>query len=509
MRIINTKTDNLDKLGPMHTHWVYNGLDCCITIECLEKLLPQLTPELYTVYDFAIGMQAPAMEMSLRGILVDQNAKAEVIVELDQKERQLSRILEIFADAAWSRELNPNSPKQLQEFFYSWMKIPPIYINQKGVRKISTNREALEKLQAYYYARPFVNLILTIRDYRKKLSTLRKGIDADDRMRSGYKTTGTETGRWSSTKNAFGTGDNIQNQTEILRRIYIADPGFKMGYADLEQAESRGVAAISGDENYWNACHSGDLHTTVCRMVWTKLPWTGDDKKDKKEIAEQKFYRQFSYRDMAKRGGHGSNYRGTPRTMARHLKVAQVVMEEFQETYFNRFPDIPKWHTKVAYTIQTTGTITTAYGRRRRFFGRPDDDATIRAAIAHEPQSTIVDTLNIGLWRVWKHLSPQGIRILGQIHDAILFLYPEDKEQELLPKVLELMHVKIPIQNRVLVIPSEVSIGWNWGKYVDSFDAAKKKIPENLAGLRGWNGRPDERKRIESKKFNIMDTVLL
>lgn len=508
MRIINTATDNLDKLGPMHTHWVYNGLDCCLTIECLDVLLPQLTPELSIVYDFAIGMQAPALEMSLRGILVDQSAKEEVIVDLDQKERRLSQILEIFADAAWGKELNPNSPKQLQDFFYSWMKIPPIYINQKGVRKISTNREALEKLNAFFYAKPFVTLILLIRDYRKKLSTLRKGIDADGRMRSGYKTTGTETGRWSSTKNAFGTGDNIQNQTEILRRIYIADPGKKMGYADLEQAESRGVAAISGDEAYWNACHSGDLHTTVCKMVWTKLPWTGDSKRDKKEIAEQKFYRQFSYRDMAKRGGHGSNYRGTPRTMARHLKVAQSIMEDFQLRYFTQFSGLPKWHNEVAYKVQTTGCLITAYGRRRRFFGRPDDDATIRAAIAHEPQSTIVDTLNIGLWRIWKHLYKEGVLILAQVHDAILFLYPEDRE-DLLPKVLELMTVKIPIRNRVLVIPSEVSVGWNWGKYVDPSDAAKKKIPENLAGLRGWNGRPDERKRPDSKKFNILDTVLL
>ena len=72
-------------------------------------------------------------------------------------------------------------------------------------------------------------------------------------------------------------------------------------------------------------------------------------------IAKQIFWRgavEYSYRDMSKRGGHGTNYFGTPYTMSQHLKVRVAVMEHFQRQYFTAFPEIPEWHTWVAQQLQ-------------------------------------------------------------------------------------------------------------------------------------------------------------
>jgi len=175
------------------------------------------------IYHFELGLTAPAIEMMLRGVLIDQEQRNAFITEFSGKAARLEGILNKMAEAVWDRGLNPNSPKQLQAFFYDHMGLPPVWLSFKGQRRISTNREALEKLKAYFYALPIINTILVYRDVLKKLSIFRKGIDDDGRLRTSYNVAGTVSGRFSSSENAFGTGDNMQNQTESLRRMFISD----------------------------------------------------------------------------------------------------------------------------------------------------------------------------------------------------------------------------------------------------------------------------------------------
>src|SRR5690606_34936415 len=118
---------------------------------------------------------------------------------------------------------------------------------------------------------------------------------------------------------------------------------------------------------YLDACESGDLHTTVCRMAWQSLDWPAD-RKDWRAVADQIAYRNMSYRDLAKRLGHGTNFYGTPPTMARHTKVDRRAIEEFQRAYFAAFPVIgsydrnhndDNWHNRVRRAIKETASITT------------------------------------------------------------------------------------------------------------------------------------------------------
>jgi DNA polymerase-1 len=497
-QIIQTATFDRATASPSELLWVYNGLDCVLTYEIKQEMMKHLQPESQVIYNFERGLQAPALELMLRGVQVDPLAKMQHIQEFLQKIDKLEHILNQFSEAAWGRTLNPNSPKQVADFFYNHMKLPLVTARNKQTGKVGpdTSRAAMEKLSMYFYARPFINLILAIKEYKKKVATLRSGVDSDGKMRVSYNVAGTETGRWSSNKNAFGGGMNFQNLTEALRDIFTSDPGKKMCYMDLEQAESRGVAYLSKDEAYIEACEGGDLHTTVCRMVWRKLPWTGVLKHDKNAIAGQVFYMHFTYRDMAKRGGHGTNYYGQAFTMAKHLKVETGVMEEFQEDYFQAFPGIPEWHKNIISRVQLEGAITTPLQRKRIFFGRRTDDSTTREAIAFEPQATIGDSLNLGLWRVWKHGWPQ-VQILGQVHDAILFQYAEEIEAEAIASTSELLRVDIPIHGKVMVIPNEAQVGWNW-KHYDPLS--------NPDGIKNWNKEHgDDRKRTGNPKASLLD----
>lgn len=290
--------------------------------------------------------------------------------------------------------------------------------------------------------------------------------------------------RFNGTHISVTGNTNLQNITDRARRIVIPDPGNVFVQMDLAQAESRMVAAISGDPAYREACASGDLHTTVCRMVWPDIGWPSNPA-DWKDFAENtKYYRHFSYRDMAKRAGHASNYGGSPHVLAMHLKIEVKVAQAFQDAYFKAFPGIRKWHARVAAQLARNNTITTALGRRCHFYARPGDNTALKSAIAYEPQSLIGDVLNMGLYNVWQRFDLPGyLELLLQVHDAICWQAPKSYVADLIPQVLEAMQVTIDVNGYPVTIPADASWGWNWGKA--KFDP-KTNTWTNPAGQRSF-----------------------
>lgn len=495
-------------LTPHEAHQVYNGLDCCVTLEVHEELSKTFNqpPE---IYSFERALQAPYMAMMLRGFAVDEITRRAEAQRLRARLERLQGILDVMARGAWHQGLNPRSPKQLAEFFFGALRLPVQYISQKGVRRVSTNREALEKLEVYLHARPFIAAILSIRDIGKQLDVFESEIDPDGRFRTSYNIAGTETGRPSSSTNAFGTGGNAQNIAPGLRHVFVADPGWKLCVIDLEQVEARDVGFFCGclfdDWSFLDACEAGDLHTANARLVWPELPWTGDIKSDRK-IAEQQFYRDFSYRDMAKRGSHLSNYSGTAWTMGRSLKIPLEVAEEFQARYCRgreanpakglpaiapAYPVLPRWWQWTATELQTTGHLTTPFGRRRHFFGRPDSPETIREAIANLPQSTTADRTNLGLWRIWRH-QPR-VQVLAQTYDSVTFQAPDDAQfDDEVEQALRHIEVELVAPNgRRYVVPGEAKVGWNWGNQGRTKDGSVT----NPEGLMKWKRGADNRER--------------
>jgi DNA polymerase I-like protein with 3'-5' exonuclease and polymerase domains len=214
--------------------WVYNGLDCCLTLEILDVLLPQLDNQTSSTYTFSRELQGPALDMALRGVRIDMARKIEVITEFLEAIDELESSLEaICAEGLGFFGFNWRSNNDLKKLFYEILKIPEI--RKQG--KVTVNREALEKMEAYFIARPVINHLLLMRDLGKKIGVLRTDIDPDGRMRTSYNIAGTTTGRWSSSFSAFGTGTNLQNIEESLRSCFISDHGMKMAYLDARRVE--------------------------------------------------------------------------------------------------------------------------------------------------------------------------------------------------------------------------------------------------------------------------------
>jgi len=477
------KSSEIDYLpGEMDKLWLYNGLDCCITHEVFQKLEPDLDEQTRKIYELEKALQGPVMEMKLRGVRIDANKRAAVHAmfegELDKIAGDLKKFL--VGASLVDDKFNWRSLKQLGALLHDTLRVP-------RVAGGSLDREALERLQTYLVAQPIVNCILALRDLAIKIGVLETELDPDGRLRTNYNIAGTVTGRFSSNQTDFGTGTNLQNIEKRLREIVVADPGMKFAQLDAEQGESRCVGAIEwnlfGSGTYLDACESGDLHTSVCRMAWPEREWTGVLETDRL-VAERPFYRQHSYRHMAKVLGHGTNYNGTPRTMAEHTKIDQKIIAQFQAIYFNGFPAHRLWHSHVAKEISGTGRLVSLFGRRRDFFGRLTDAATIREAIAYDPQSTLGDLLNSGMLKVWRE---NRVQLLLQIHDAILVQLPNELEEEIIPWLRRTIEVPLQLsRGRLLRIPFEVKTGWNWNDYSEN----------NVDGLKKYNGH-DTRKRTE------------
>jgi DNA polymerase I-like protein with 3'-5' exonuclease and polymerase domains len=451
MRIIDTNTTTTP--GGIFGEWVYNGSDSCLTREILDVLLTKKEQNSDNVYGFSRALQAPALAMMRRGVLVDQKLKMEYIETFSDQLDELETFLNRMSNAIWEKNLNARSSVQLQSFFYDVMNLKKIYVTVKGEKKLPMNREVLEKLSEDFYAEPIIKTILKIRDLSKLISVLETNIDFDGRMRVSYNIAGTETGRWSSSKSVFNRGTNFQNITPAIRDIFIADPGKKLCYADLEQAESRVVAYESEDEAYIEACEHGDLHTMVAKMVFSI---------DESSVRSP-YYRHFSFRDIAKRAGHATNYGATPFTLSSRLKLPLNVCKEFQHLYFQAFPGIRRWHHDIQVELQTQKRLTTCLGRSRQFFNRSYTDETLREAIAYKPQSTVGDILNMGLLSIYNNHEKSGeVELLAQIHDAVLFQYPNDKPDSFVSAVAKRLEIPVNVKSRTMTIPVEHAVGSNW-----------------------------------------------
>ena len=472
----STRTDTLRPGEPKSETerlWIYNGLDCCVTLEVLEALLPQLDNLTGGTYSLSRDLQGPVLEMNLRGVLVDEAERQRAIEnykrDTERLERNLYRIVHDgvgytnFRDTGKTKAWRSNS--HVAALLYDVLRLPPIRKrNERGEMVRTVNRDALEKLQIHFIAQPIISHILALRDFGKKIGVLETKIDRDGRIRTSYNIAGTTTGRFASSLNEFGTGGNLQNVEERLRRIFVSDPGMKFANIDLEQADSRNIGALCWnvlrDGKYLDACESGDLHTTVAKMSRPEMPWSGDLKADR-ILAERPYYRHHGLRHMCKVLGHGTNYLGSPYEMSKHTKIEQSIIKDFQALYFQTFPAIQRLHAWVEQQIKDTGHLVTPFGRKRWFFGRRDDRDTLKQAVAFLGQSMTADEMNHAMLALWRL---NMVQILLQGHDSILIQYPEEKESEIIPTVLRAMRVPLELEaGRQFVVPVDVKVGWNWG----------------------------------------------
>ena len=140
-----------------------------VTSEILGVLLPQLNPNPQWVYDFERSLQGPALNMMLRGVLVDTVERERVLHSLRIEDQRLREYFNKLSAAVGFPGTNPNSTQQLKKIFYDYLLLPKQYNNKGGKRSLTLDKNALENIEdTTLISKALIKCIKAIRETGKK-----------------------------------------------------------------------------------------------------------------------------------------------------------------------------------------------------------------------------------------------------------------------------------------------------------------------------------------------------
>lgn len=449
-------------------HWTYNCTDCCVTYEVAEALsgvIDQLN--LREQYTFQMEFWWDIMLMTLRGMRVDSAARGRLARELMEANMEFEKRLTYII----GHPLNVKSPKQMQEFFYGELRLPPI--KDRKTQRVSCNFEAVQKLAAKEpLIIPIVDILLTQRSIGTFVSTfLSSQLDVDGRMRCSYNVAGPETYRLSSSQNPFGSGMNMQNipsgdrkklmvKMPNIRENFLPDDGKTAFDIDLDRADLQVVVWEADDADLKRQLRLGvDLHIMNGILLAGKEPPPEDELIETHPNYPEHKGRYKVERQLAKNFVHGTNYGGKEKTMAAVCGILVSDCARLQARWFSLHPGIKRWHERTERNLQTKRYVTNPFGYRRYYFDRVD--TILPEALAWVPQSTVANVTARMQHNVER--GNFGVELLIQVHDSLVGQYITRDEAIILPKLHAACLIPIPYPE-TLTIPVGIKTSTkSWG----------------------------------------------
>jgi len=442
--------------------WLYNAKDSIACLESYNKcelLLKELGNT--EVYERQVSIVEPLVYMQQRGIKIDQDNIHKASIEADEElEPLLSKLKEMAGG-----ELNPNSPKQLKEYFYDKLGHTPI--RDKG--KITTGEKAMKKLSSVGVKE--ASLILGIRKLRKLKGTyLDMSFRPDGRFGTSFKPVGTKNGRLSSSKTIQGYGGNSQNLPYVVKKYYVADSGYLIYEIDLSQAENRLMAYISPELEMIKAFESGvDIHRKTASLVLSKPYDQISDVKGSSKLGNG----TKSERYWGKTSNHSFNYDLGANSAAERFELSRHEAASLISAYHRAYPGIHKYHRWVRESLSQDGRkLVNLMGRTRKFLGRWQD-SLFKEAYNYIPQSTVADIINEhGLRRIYyDQVKYKHVELLNQVHDSIVFQIPRSiglkMHSRILIDMVEELEPILKYRSFEFQIPAEIQVGYNLGSLID------------------------------------------
>jgi DNA polymerase I-like protein with 3'-5' exonuclease and polymerase domains len=367
---------------------------------------------------------------------------------------------------------NPNSTAQLRELFFNILNIKPTKKTETGAW--SVDKEVLKEIN-----HPLAEAILDLREKSKMAGTyianIRNGINADDRLRSGFNIHGTTSGRLSSS----GTLNyqNIPRDNKDIKKLFQARPGYKIVQCDLGTAEVYYAAVLSSDKFLQQAfIDKLDFHSYVAKQMFN-LPC---------EVQEVKTLFK-NERQYAKAITFGIMYQAGPAKIAETVnkdakageEISVVQAKQFIAKYFNEAKALKRFIDSSNSQIENYAYIYSFFGRKRRLpeAKAPNPGAAkhaIRSGVNFLVQSVASDINVLGLIDLIKWVESSGydehIKPFTVVHDSIVSEVREDLVE------LYIKNAKHCIQlDRGLSIPNcpikvDFEIGDSWGDLEDEKD---------------------------------------
>lgn len=233
-----------------------------------------------------------------------------------------------------------------------------------------------------------------------------------------------------------------------VKTFFLPDPGHVICDTDLDRADLQVVVWEANDDDLKQKLREGvDLHKANAADVFGG------------EISSI----TPKQRQFAKAFIHGTNYGGSPRTMARAAGCTVHEAESAQRRWFQAHPGIKDWHERVMADLQSTRTVWNKFGFRRYFFDRIE--GILPQALAWVPQSTVAVVTNQGIRNLYRDV-PE-VDVLLQVHDSVVWQVPHEKFYKVRERVRQALEIQIPYDDPLTIPVGLKASDKSWGHCKD------------------------------------------
>ena len=226
---------------------------------------------------------------------------------------------------------------------------------------------------------------------------------------------------------------------------------------DYSQIELRLAAEISQDKNFIRAFkNEEDIHASTAKDIFNlKDSQINND-----------------YRRKAKAINFGILYGISPYGLAKQLSITNTEAKDYIVEYFNKYPNIKKYMDDQIDFAKTNSFVETIFKRKINIRGITDKNFAIRGfaerqAINAPIQGSAADIIKLAMIKIHNEIELKNIdaKMLLQVHDELIFEVQNNKRDDLINKVKEIMET-VHLKYKTFSVPLTVDYGFgdNWGK---------------------------------------------
>ena len=453
----------------------YAAEDIHLTRRVMQQYAPimERSPDLREIVEFEREVMGALWHVERRGFPVDEEGyrklEVEVIENLEELEAHCTELAAVGIDpkhvesGGW--EFNPKSSKQILEALKRRDADLTFVTNDsmdaenlrtvddelaKAILEFRSEFKALSTYIRPYISRSFEN---SIRSWKEPF------IAPDGRIHANFRQVGTKTGRMSC------SDPNLQNQPRDdlrLRYNFRAEPGHVLVACDLSNIEMRVFAAYAGEGRLLEAIRAGeDLHTQTAEFIGIR------DRARAGGTVE-------TARQRGKTFNFSIVYGGGIRTIRKQQQVSQDEARRMLRRYHDAYPEVSRLQNRIAWRLEDSGYIKSAWGRRFRV-----DPRDSYKAVNYLVQGTAADLLKASLIR----LHQQGVPVVACVHDEIVAHVREEDAEETLRVITEAMTDHPRITEKVpLEAEGEIITRWSDAKPLKDEDGNEYLFTPRWAG---------------------------
>lgn len=426
--------------------------------ELEESPIHSLYPDRYaTLWDLFYKTEAPFTKVLWKcernGILVDDEYLKQTAIPvrktIEELEREIVRIA--------GRMLNPNSPKQMREYFFDELKLQPTAYSDGGKTGVKQPKTDYDFLMHYRKQVPMADVMLQHRDLSKLLGTYVEGLpthyDNFGRIHTKLNQNVARTGRLSSSDPNLQNIPNAEADKFKIRKAFISPKGHDLICCDYSALEMRLLACASMEQDMIDIFLKGwDIHMGNASLVFN-IPYD-DIKAAKKKPKEEQT--EYDHQCLLARGrvktiGFGLNYGMKERLLATNLGITVEEAVDLMERYMARYPAVKKFYGEAIEETRQTGYAFSLLGRRRflpEIISNSEYDRfrAERQAVNMQIQGTAADAAKMAMILIDEAQLDRrfGCRMLLQVHDELIFECPEETADEALEEIKQWMEHPFP-----------------------------------------------------------------